>query len=321
MPTREVDSGEESAAVGIGPTSGRRSLLERHQSALLELAKFEVTADDLDLALRIITQVSARTLLVERVGIWVFDEERTKITCLDLFEQLQGSHSKGQIFFSRDAPDYFVALEENRALAAHDVLSDPRTAELVPTYLTPLGIVSMLDAPIRQAGKLIGVVCHEHIGSMRFWTPEEQHFASSVADMAALALEHMERVRAEQELRHRNQLLDGVARAANRLFADAESDVRERDSLLEGLAAAGRAATEAEWLDALKSGFEASEVRIVDGALEGSGVVEAPSGALAIALPGRESARHLTVARGREWTQADRWALEAAAALASRWYR
>ena len=40
----------------------------------------------------------------------------------------------------------------------------------------------MLDAPILKNGEMIGVVCHEHVGSPREWTTEERDFAMSVAD-------------------------------------------------------------------------------------------------------------------------------------------
>ena len=39
-----------------------------------------------------------------------------------------------------------------------------RTSEFTPGYLEPLGIVSMLDAPIFYHGQVIGVVCHEQVG-------------------------------------------------------------------------------------------------------------------------------------------------------------
>lgn len=248
MKLENSDRGENGAGV-TATGSGRRGLLSSHESALLALARFEAKADDIDVALRIISEVAARTLGVERVGIWVFDDERTKITCLNQFVLSDQSHSKGQEFFARDAPNYFLALEENRALAAHDVMEDFRTAELVEPYLVPLGIVSMLDAPIRKGGRVVGIVCHEHCGSLRVWSPEEQNFASSIADMAALSLEHCERVRAEEEVRRRDQLLDGVARAANRMFADAEGELIARDEMLRCLADAAHAlafASEAE---------------------------------------------------------------------------
>ena len=85
----KIEPSDTNAALGAeleNAALGRRSLLERHQAALLDLAKLELQPDDTDLPFRILTEVSARTLFVERVGVWVFDPARTKIVCLDLFE-------------------------------------------------------------------------------------------------------------------------------------------------------------------------------------------------------------------------------------------
>ncbi|ALA57111.1 hypothetical protein NITMOv2_0675 [Nitrospira moscoviensis] len=40
-------------------------------------------------------------------------------------------------------------------------------AEGAEQYLKPLGISSMLGAHIRLRGRVVGVVCHEHVGAPR----------------------------------------------------------------------------------------------------------------------------------------------------------
>ena len=51
-------------------------------------------------------------------------------------------------------------------------MKDPRTAELVGWYLAPLGIGSMMDAPVFAGGVLAGALCHEHVGPPREWTED-----------------------------------------------------------------------------------------------------------------------------------------------------
>ena len=58
----------------------------------------------------------------------------------------------------------------------------------------------MLEATVRHTGKLIGVVCHEHIGPMRNWLLDEQSFAASIADMVAIVLEAEARGRLAEAL-------------------------------------------------------------------------------------------------------------------------
>ena len=53
-------------------------------------------------------------------------------------------------------------------------------------------------------GKVVGVVCHEHVGSKRTWTPKEVDFVSSVSDSVALDMEAAALVDAEASLRKRD---------------------------------------------------------------------------------------------------------------------
>jgi two-component system cell cycle response regulator len=57
----------------------------------------------------------------------------------------------------------------------------------------------MLDAAIRREGKVVGVVCLEHVGPRRTWSTAEIEFAGALADQAALALAAAERQRLEEE--------------------------------------------------------------------------------------------------------------------------
>jgi PAS domain S-box-containing protein len=160
---------------------------------------------DLTASLREITEAASQTLDIARVNIWLFDEDRTKIYCIDSYDLSTGEHTSGTELAAVDYPLYFQALEEERAIVANDAHTDPRTAEFSRGYLDENGITSMLDAPLRTRGTAIGIVCHEHIGPVRVWTSEEQLFAGSLADLATLALESSERRQAEQSLQHSEQ--------------------------------------------------------------------------------------------------------------------
>ena len=99
----------------------------------------------------------------------------------------------GALLHRHDAPSYFDALERERVIAAHDAHADPRTAEFTETYLVPHGIGAMLDVPLRQDDRMIGVLCVEHVGGARTWTVDEQNFAVSVANLIAVAMADDER--------------------------------------------------------------------------------------------------------------------------------
>jgi len=198
---------------------------------LVRLAKSEAAAaGDLDAALRELAEAAAETLQVERASVWLFDEARTRIDCVELYEMGPHRHSRGMALAAADFPAYFRGLEEERAIVAHDAHRDPRTREFGPTYLDPLGIGAMLDAPIRVHGRMAGVVCHEHVGGPRAWHPEEQSFAASVADLAAFALEAVEgaaeRRRVEDELRRAKEAAEAANRAKDHFLATLSHELR-----------------------------------------------------------------------------------------------
>jgi PAS domain S-box-containing protein len=174
----------------------RASQVIQHQAALLELASLNLW--DLEPAFPTISEIAADTLKVERVGVWLFNAEHTEIVCRDLYQRSLNRHGRGQRLSARDYPRYFGALKESCIISSDDVLADPRTGEFVEGYLKPEGISSMMDIPFRRNGRVIGVLRHEHTGAPRSWTLEEQHFAISVGDMLALAVEASERQRMEK---------------------------------------------------------------------------------------------------------------------------
>jgi len=170
--------------------------MRRQQAGLLQLlAEDRVTQRPLEEAFRRITEIAGRTLEVERTSVWLFTGSHDRIRCHNLYRRSLLSHMAGAELEAAAYPAYFRALESGRAVAAADAHRDPRTAELRDDYLAPLGITSMLEAPIRHDGRMVGVVCHEHVGMARQWLLDEKGFAASIADIVAMALDAHERRR------------------------------------------------------------------------------------------------------------------------------
>jgi PAS domain S-box-containing protein len=185
--------------------------LRDQNAALSQLAKFDALDQNVrEPALKMLTELASKTLSVARASIWLFDEKKVSIECIDLFEQTTGGHSSGSVLTSDLYPSYFRAMQEEHTIAANDARTDPRTREFTDSYLDVIGITSMLDAPIRVGGRMIGVLCHEHIGVQRHWLIDEQNFAGALADFAALILESGERLRAEEYLRRSEEYFRSI---------------------------------------------------------------------------------------------------------------
>jgi len=208
--------------------------LRKQNSVLVDLSRRpSLHAGDLPQALREIAEAASAMLDVERVGIWFFTPDRSAISCDELYERTAQVHSSGNQLTAIRYPVYFKALETARTITAHDARLDPRTSAFTDSYLVPFGVTSMLDAPVRRLGQITGVVCFEHVGPQRYWTTEEEAFASSIADLVTMALDATERRHAQEALRHRVEFEKLIASISTRFvnLDPAEVDAGIEDAL------------------------------------------------------------------------------------------
>ncbi|MUH00455.1 PAS domain S-box protein [Scytonema sp. UIC 10036] len=168
----------------------RENCLRGQSQTLVKLARNQTfQRGNLKAALEEITEAAARTLEVVRVSVWLYNQDGSKLECVDLYNSITKRHTKGTSLIKANYPAYFQALEEHRIIASDNALEDKRTKELSESDLSASGIISRLDASICLGGRPIGVVRHEHTGSSRQWTLEEEDFASAIADFVSLAVE------------------------------------------------------------------------------------------------------------------------------------
>jgi len=163
-------------------------------------------AGDMQRVYHLMTERAARALGVERVGIWFFDETGQSLVAVDRFSAVDYLHVEGGSLSLANCPRYRAALTGDQLVVATDAINDPVTSELADSYLRPLGIASMLDAPIVRGGRTIGVICHEHVGHMRSWYETELAFVESLSDFVTLALYAHEGM----QLTERNRMLASI---------------------------------------------------------------------------------------------------------------
>jgi diguanylate cyclase (GGDEF)-like protein/PAS domain S-box-containing protein len=195
--------------------------------ALADLMHSKVLGQgDVTRALNLITETAADVLEVERASVWRLVDGGGAIECIDLYERSRNRHSAGVRIEAADVPRYFEALQRERAIRAHDARTDPRTREFRDGYLVPLGIKSMLDAPVFLRGKMVGVVCHEHTGKPRRWKLHEELLAASFADFVAVVLETAAWHEAERALRLERDALETKVSDRTRDLRDSEANLR-----------------------------------------------------------------------------------------------
>ena len=147
---------------------------------------------------KVIVETTAQGLQIDRASYWKINDD--KLVCMTLFDNNKNTHCTEVDLLAIEYPNYFNALKNGIAIVADDALTNEFTKELKENYLIPLGITSMLDLPIRENGKLVGVLCCEHRDAKRSWSQSDFAFARTVGDVLALLIEQCKHRNTEKEI-------------------------------------------------------------------------------------------------------------------------
>lgn len=180
--------------------------------ARLEFASSDI--QDWTTSIRRILEVDAEVLQVERVSFWLWDETRRLIRCDQGYVASTRLWERGATLMRKEAHAYFDALLDARILVLDDVYADARTRALRP-YCEARNITSMLNVPVWTEGRMVGVLCHEHVGRRRNWSSSEAEFAVGATHALSSRMSARERERAQAEA-SRIAFLDELSRLALR---------------------------------------------------------------------------------------------------------
>jgi len=181
--------------------------VNRFNIALANISKMPVlTAGVLTDAAALLAKEGCLELDTNRVGIWTTTDDAAILKSVAYYSSELGDCDVQEDFILENRQEYVKLLRSERLIVINDIRAPNALSDLVDEYGP--NICSLLDAPIRIDGKLVGVVCIEQDKSEdypvnRVWSAEEQNFASSLADFMALALARNERL----QLMKRNETL------------------------------------------------------------------------------------------------------------------
>jgi len=190
----------------------------------------DIDSGDYQAASRCITKAACDGLQVTRSSVWQLNPDMTEMRCLVLIHNNQ-YEPLDFVLTENDYPAYFKALKEKRFIVASDAQHHPDTYEFKDDYLVPLGISSMLDAPIRKSGEMIGILCCEHTGTGREWNEIEESFAGALADLLGRALTAQDRLIAQKKLEETNENLKQLIQERTEGLAIANQQISEQEKM------------------------------------------------------------------------------------------
>lgn len=155
---------------------------------------------NLDEALREIALRSAETMEVKRVNIWVIGEGFNSIQSLVNYDARNGGFQENISLYRQQFPNYFALMQTEEIIPTENAQEDVKTRELLDNYIIPMGIRSLLDAPVRIEGKMAGVICFEDTEKLRSWNISELNFSAGIAQVVAQTLETHRRQLAQRNL-------------------------------------------------------------------------------------------------------------------------
>lgn len=181
---------------------------ERYHAAQSWFAKnAEIYSSSRRKALTIICTKVAQVMEIERVGIWFFTPDHQGIY-EEMSYNVGEEITQGRFFKRTEHPIYFRHIEEERVVSSNNTFDPGPLSEFLNSYLKPLNIHALLDAPVFSDGKMIGILCCEAKVKPHQWDIHDKNFVAVSADFVARIIESEKRHTYEKELHHRITYLE-----------------------------------------------------------------------------------------------------------------
>ncbi|GAB5499111.1 MAG: hypothetical protein PsegKO_14220 [Pseudohongiellaceae bacterium] len=201
--------------------SEREERMQAQQKAVLSLCEF---SGSLEQSIQLVTRLMAETLNVSRASVWLYDQEKISVDCLDVYCLESQGHLDTETWRVADYPKYFSHIEQGEVLAVTQAQTDTKTAELKQPYLLANNIQSLMDTPIKVGGEVRGLLSAEQCHRQRRWSIDERNFARSVSNIVSLLLEISVNRQIEHDLRRERDRAQSYLDAVNVIIVSIDNN-------------------------------------------------------------------------------------------------
>lgn len=181
------------------------AVIEAHFRSVLNLIAHDrrYTEGEFVDAARFIAQTAAEVLGCQRSSVWEYNQSSAQgasLSCIISYQSDEEVFTEGDVLTEHNAGSYLQAITQESLLIVNNADTDPRCRELREGYLPSKNVTALLDATYQFDTNLAGVLCCEHVGDAREWSPAEQHFAANMASLLTIAAERAYRKQTSQML-------------------------------------------------------------------------------------------------------------------------
>lgn len=176
--------------------------LHQHQQQFFFSKKelFTLSRESIEPLLQKTCEEIAKMMHFERVEIWLFNEDQTKLMAETNYDCRGSKTAFDKTLYQHKVPAYFESIVDQRTLAINDIATSPIMDGLRESLSEEYHqMKSMLDASIIFSWGVGGVLCCLS-EQQREWMPIHRHILASVADMLAFIFDRLHRREVEDHV-------------------------------------------------------------------------------------------------------------------------